>query len=147
MTAWSARNCGRTAPGCGTINRWGTLIYLLPLFTRGEGGVLKGPTRLSGCHELLAVDALLLWRARIELPVAFGEVRGRDEAAGNRHFHHRHRRLDQQMPGPVQPYVKVVAGRGAAQFRTEQSLDLTARKADFIRDLNQRQRLREVGLH
>ena len=98
-------------------------------------------------QQLLPVDALLLRRAGIELAVAFREMRGGDEAAGDRHLDHRHRRLDQQMPGAVEPDLQIVAGRRAAHLLAEQPLDLAPRQADRVGDLDQRQRLGEVRLH
>src|SRR4051812_18163939 len=70
----------------------GAPIHLLP----------QGEKEVSRSQQLLPVDALLLRRAGVELAVAFREMRGRDEAAGDRHLDHRHRRLDQQMAGPVE---------------------------------------------
>jgi len=61
------------------------------------------PEKCSGYHQLLAVGALLLRRFRIDLAVAFGEMRRGDEAAGDRHLDDRHRRLDQQVAGAVEP--------------------------------------------
>src|SRR5262245_4535125 len=83
---------------------------MLPIYRRS----LVAASAILGRQQLLPVDALLLRRARIELAVAFREVRGRDETAGDRHFDHRHRRLDEQMAGAVEPDLQVIARRRAA---------------------------------
>ena len=52
-----------------------------------------------------------------EVAVAFREMRGGDEAAGERHVDDRHIGLQQQQPGAVEAQLDIIAGRRAAQVR------------------------------
>ena len=74
-------------------------------------------------------------------------MRGGDEAAGDRHLDDRRIRLDEQVAGAVEPDLQIVARRRAAEIAPEQALDLAPRQARILGDLDQRQRLGDVGFH
>src|SRR5262245_55016360 len=70
--------------------------------------------------------AFLARRLAEEIAIALGEVRGGDEAAGERDVDNRHVSLQQQQPRPVEPQLDVVARRRAVEILAEQALELAA---------------------
>src|SRR5690606_40146902 len=58
----------------------------------------------TGRNALFAVG-----RAPVERAIAFGEMRRRREAAGERHVDYRHVGLQQQQPGLLQTQFQIVA--------------------------------------
>ena len=92
---------------------------------RGFSGRRFDLRGLSGTE----VIALLARRLAEGLAVAFREMRGGDEAAGQRHVEHRHVGLQQQQPRAVEAQLEVIARRRAVQVFAEQPLELTASRA------------------
>src|SRR3546814_4578574 len=88
------------------------------------GGALAQRRQLLFVRLALQRQAALLARgAAEEVAVALGEVRGRDEAAGQRPVDHRHVGLQQQQAGLVEQQLEIVARRRAVQVIAEQGLD------------------------
>src|SRR5437773_1820043 len=80
-----------------------------------------------GIHDRNA--ALAIGRAAVEGAVAFGEMRRRREAAGERHIDHRHVGLKQQRARLLQSKLEVIALGRAVEITAEQALELASRQA------------------
>lgn len=126
---------------------WSSRVNLLAPSRRCVAGDLHHHSRPVARHRELALGALLLGGAVVEFAVTLGEVRGRDEAAGDGDFDDGHGGLDEQVAGPVEADFEIVAGRRAAHFLSEEAFDLAAREAGVVGDFQERQRFCEIGFH
>src|SRR5688572_1771034 len=79
--------------------------------------------------------------------IATGEVGWRLEAAGGRDIHDGHGRLEQELPGPAQAHLEVVALRHAVEMAPEQAFDLAPRESRAAGDVLERERLLDVLFH
>ena len=67
-------------------------------------------------------------------PVTFGKMRRAGKTAGQRHVDHAQIGLHQQVAGPRQPQLHVIAFRRAVQVTAEKAFELAA-KSEFVRSV------------
>ena len=75
--------------------------------------------------------AILARRQTIMAPVDLGEMRERDEAAGDRDLRHGHVGLPQHAPSALQTELYVILRRRRAEVALAQALQLALRNAGF----------------
>src|SRR5437870_1777630 len=106
----------------------------------GEGFTTTGPAPKTasrtpdvaafiGAEWKLRQRALAPRRLAEEVAIAFGKVRSRDEAAGQRHIDHRHVGLQQQQTRPVQAKLDIIACRRTVEILAEHPLLLADRES------------------
>lgn len=78
-------------------------------------------------------------------PVAAGEMRRRDEPAGERDFRDRQVGQTQQCPRVLEPSRTSKRGRRGHEFSAEQSRQVPHRQADASREFALAQRTRRLG--
>src|SRR4051812_10306160 len=81
------------------------------------------------------------------IAIALREMRRRLESAGRTDGRDRHRRLQHELAGALEPQLEVVTFRHAVDLLLEEPLDLTARQPGLARNVLERERVLDAGLH
>ncbi len=79
--------------------------------------------------------------------IAFREMRGAVETAGQRDLHHAHFGLQKQVARALQPDVHVIAFGRAPEIARKEPLHLAGRDPSIMGQLHRADRIFEIGLH